>query len=277
MIRKRMGDEFWLITQPDHARLAGALARAWGNRHFAAPNDNGILFNAVDTHDDGWAGHDDAPTLDTSGLPSDVFSMPRGIEHAAWLASAHHARATGDRVGLLVALHGLSLSAVSAAAGQTDRVDDEHRRRQFDLNKIQHALIEQIEALRGVLGYATDRPLRLGLADGWTNAAEEQLKFDFRLLQAVDALSLQLCCDHVPPGVVAQPHARPGAAQVTLRMTPGDDPALRVGPWPFGETVLHVSVPYRAVPVLACDDVDHFRAAYADAEVRTAHAELSAG
>ena len=115
MIRKRVGDEFWLITQPDHARLAGAIARAIGNRSYAKPT-RAAAYDAVDRHDDGWAAHDAQPTLDDRGQPTDVFDTLRAIEHAAWLASADLAAAADPYVGLLVALHSLSLSALAAGA-----------------------------------------------------------------------------------------------------------------------------------------------------------------
>ena len=275
MIRKRVGDEFWLITQPDHARLAGAIARAVGNRSFARAGRPAV-YDAVDRHDDGWAAHDHAPTLDDSGQPTDVFDTLRAIEHAAWLGSAERAVAADAYVGLLVALHSLALSALAAGAVAQGPVDDEHRRRQFDLNKIQHSLIEIVEDLRGRLGLAVDRPLRLGLAEGWSTAAEEQLKFDFRLLQAADVISLRLCCDHLPGGLVPQLCPRPGAAAVTLQTRVAHDGAMHVQPWPFAETVVRLDVPYRAVSALTHGDGSGFRGAFANAPVRVAHVELRA-
>jgi hypothetical protein len=136
MIRKRVGDQFWLITQQDHARVAGVLARAVGNRQFAPPANPDVVYAAVDAHDDGWPLHDDAPTLNEAGLPADVFELPRSTEHPVWLESALRATRIDPYAGLLVSLHGLSLSAMAASMAQSDRPDDEHRRRQFDLNKI---------------------------------------------------------------------------------------------------------------------------------------------
>ena len=268
-----MGDEFWLITQPDHARLAGAIARAVGNRSFVK-STRAAVYDAVDRHDDGWAAHDHAPTLDDSGQPTDVFDTLRAIEHAAWLGSAELAAAADPYLGLLVALHSLALSALAAGAVAQGPLDDEHRRRQFDLNKIQHALIEIVEHLRGRLGLAVDRPLRLGMADGWSTPAEDQLKFDFRLLQASDALSLRLCCDHPPAGLVPQLCPRPAAAAIALQTRVAHDGAMLVQPWPFAEPAIRLDVPYRAVSALTHGDVSRFREAFAGAPVRVAHVEL---
>jgi hypothetical protein len=268
MIRKRVGETFWLITQRDHALLAGQIARAWGNRQFAKPVGGDVVYTAVDDHDDGWPDHDDHPTLDEAGRPTDVFEAARALSHPIWLNSARRATERGLYTGLLVSLHQLSLSAHAASVASNDKIDDETRRRQFDLNKIQHALIEHAENLRAKLGLVTDRPLRLGLADGWTNTAEENLKFDFRLLQAVDALSLHVCCDHVPPGIVPAPHARPGTGQIQLQVVHLGDGTLGIGPWPFDEPELILRVPYRTVPAMAYDSLDRFRADYAAAPVK---------
>ena len=35
MLRMESETGWWLITHPDHARLAGEFAAAWGNAHFA--------------------------------------------------------------------------------------------------------------------------------------------------------------------------------------------------------------------------------------------------
>ncbi|MGC4034243.1 MAG: DUF3891 family protein [Tepidisphaeraceae bacterium] len=172
MIRKRVGDAFWLITQQDHAKLAGVMARQVGNRQFARPANADAVFAAIDAHDSGWPIHDDEPTLDASGCPTDVFDTPRAVSHAAWLESARRATAIDPYAGLLVSLHQLSLTARAAGAASGERVDDEHRRRQFDLNKIQHALIEHAEALRA--SSAWRQTARCGL--GWRTGGARQKK-----------------------------------------------------------------------------------------------------
>lgn len=268
MIRKRVGEAFWLITQRDHALLAGQIARAWGNRQFARPVGGDVVYAAVDIHDDGWPDHDDSPTLDTAGRPMDVFESPRSLSHPIWLHSALRATEKGLYSGLLVSLHQLSLSAHAASAVTNDKIDDEARRRQFDLNKIQHALIEHAENLRSKLGLSTDRPLRLGLADGWTNPAEDNLKFDFRLLQAADAISLHACCDHVPVGLVPAPHPRPGTGQIQMNVAHAGDGSILLRPWPFEEKQLTLQIPYRSVPAMAYEDVERFRADYAAAPLQ---------
>lgn len=110
MIVRPAGDALLLITQPDHARLAGTIMR-----HCVAlvshPRRESILL-AVAEHDNGWMEEDAAPRIDlTSGFPADFMSAatavrqgvwPRGVarlRHDPWAAAlvAHHAITVFER------------------------------------------------------------------------------------------------------------------------------------------------------------------------------------
>ena len=69
-------------------------------------------------------------------------------------------------------------------------------RARFENNKFQHRQIEIQEEVRGKLGMRTDIPLTLGLAGSGFDLREDQLHFDFRWLQALDQISLGICCTH---------------------------------------------------------------------------------
>src|SRR5215207_5051766 len=87
MIRRKHGSDFLLITQHDHALVAGQLAEVFGNDHFAAPLPREQTLAGVNLHDCGWPLHDDQPTLNPDGLPLDVFETPRDIGFRVWTAS----------------------------------------------------------------------------------------------------------------------------------------------------------------------------------------------
>src|SRR5579871_4444328 len=70
MIRLASETGWWLITHPDHARLAGAFAAAWGNDTFLRPEPRRQVLEGIATHDDGWALRDAAPQITRAGLPS---------------------------------------------------------------------------------------------------------------------------------------------------------------------------------------------------------------
>ncbi|MGH7215374.1 MAG: DUF3891 family protein, partial [Tepidisphaeraceae bacterium] len=102
MIRRRVGDEFFLITQHDHALLAGALAGHFGNDVFGAPEPRAGVVRATALHDCGWPLHDDRPTIHPKTRePLDVFEVSRPIALRVWSASADRAEAADAYAGLL--------------------------------------------------------------------------------------------------------------------------------------------------------------------------------
>src|SRR3954451_11877586 len=165
MIRRRVGDEFWLIPQHDHAILSGELAKHFGNAKFAKPQAASSVLG-VSVHDCGWPTHDEQPTLNKDRLPIDVFETSPEIGLSVWTESSRRAAAQDTYAGLLVSLHSLSLSALATSqVFDNEKFDVNDSRVRFEVNKFQHAQIELQEKLRHQLGLRTDIPLRLGLSE----------------------------------------------------------------------------------------------------------------
>src|ERR1039458_6421763 len=107
---------WWLITHPDHARLAGELAAAWGNAEFRTPAPRGRVLRGISCHDDGWAARDAHPSITREGKPS-AFSTELVGKYSAFeeidleqdLAVRERAvRIIADEdpyAGLLISLH----------------------------------------------------------------------------------------------------------------------------------------------------------------------------
>ena len=66
MLVTRRGGRLALVTQPDHAAIAGTLARHWGNQEFATPLASEALICAAEHHDDGWLELDGRPMFNHS-------------------------------------------------------------------------------------------------------------------------------------------------------------------------------------------------------------------
>lgn len=277
MIRRQTSEGYWLFAQHDHAVLAGQIARHIGNSHFARPDPFESTMLGIANHDAGWPLHDQHPTLSPARIPLDVFESPRQITHKVWLESANRAISIDPYGGLLVCLHGLALSAISVSANQPSKFDPQQLRQQFDLNKFQHQMIERLEHLRGRLGLRVDRPLRLGLSDGWTDDAEDKLKFNFRMLQAMDLISLSICCTTPPTFIPGHVHPTPGAQTVKLQITRPTPNELKVSPWPFGVAKFEASVPYRIVPLRTYQSDAELQVVYATAESKTLDVTVVAG
>ena len=70
MLRMESKTGWWLITHPDHARLAGDFAAAWGNAQFRKPEPRARVLKGIACHDDGWAARDAHPSITRQGKPS---------------------------------------------------------------------------------------------------------------------------------------------------------------------------------------------------------------
>jgi hypothetical protein len=267
MIRRDAGGDFLLITQPDHAALAGELAAHFGNARFFRPSPRESLLTAVSLHDSGWTLHDNEPTLNVGGLPLDVFETPRQIALRVWAASAERAAAADPYAGLLVSLHSLSLSiyATSASVNKTEKFDVQKMHEQFAVNKFQHREIERQEQIRIALGFNMNVPLKHGLAEPHASPEDDRIRFDFRLLQAMDLVSLCLCCSKLPQGESNDVLKGPGTDPIKLRLRRRPDGVLHVDPWPFDVQRLELSTLAKRVPGRKYHSVEEFRSVYTQA------------
>jgi hypothetical protein len=258
MIRRHLGELFYLFAQDDHARLSGELARRYGNKWFARPDPLEEVVRAVGLHDCGWSIHDQRPTLNKDGLPVDVFETPLAIALEVWREGVERVKNEAPYTQLMVSLHVLGLSGFAASHAH-DRLE------QFELNKFQHRQIEIQESLRKRLGMALDVPLRLGLAVTHESPQEENLRRNHLILQTMDRISLGLCSTEMPFARIEGIMPRPGGPLVTLSFERTDLWALKVAPWPFEVEKIEVEVPYRAVAA-GKYDVEEFRTAYSAAQ-----------
>ncbi|GIW76921.1 MAG: hypothetical protein KatS3mg104_1984 [Phycisphaerae bacterium] len=265
MIRRQTLQGYELITQDDHAILAEDLARQVDAEFMHSPDPAEATFLGIRHHDAGWRLFDDLPVLSPAKIPLDVFEAPRHITHRAWLKSADKAVSVHPYAGLLVCLHGLSLSAMNVSSNSPVRFDPQQLRQQFELNKFQHQMIEKLESLRGQIGLRIDRPLRLGLADGWTDPEEEKLKHNFRFLQAMDVLSLWVCCTHLPSALSASLSRAPGQPLFRMNVHRLSAEELRLDPWIFRYDRVEARVPCRVIPSKTYSTEQELRQAYAQA------------
>jgi hypothetical protein len=272
MIRRRHGAHWLLITQDDHARLSGQLARRIGNAHFASLDSRAIL--GITLHDAGWPIHDDCPTLDSPGLPVDIFETPRQIGLAVWAESTRRAAEVDPYAGLLVSLHSLALSAMPLPT--PTQFDSSQMKERFETNKFQHKQIEEQERLRRQIGMRTDIPLTLGLADLGVDAIEDQILFDFRWLQAMDQLSLAICCGTSPLPGAAVVHPHPGREPIHLALPRAGRTDVSIAPWPFDESELSCTIAGRLLPNHPWESESEFHKAYAAAPIEQIKATLKA-
>jgi hypothetical protein len=263
MLRLQTESGWWLITHPDHARLAGAFARHWGNDLFATPSPRASVLHGIDVHDDGWAARDAQPAVTREGRPAAFSSELVGkysafeeIDLADYLAVRERAVEDVEQrdayAALLVSMHTYNLLTERAdrstiAVEQLPLLDaflERQRQRQ--------------EKLRGVVR-----------AKGFEarDVSDEGIGDNFRLLQATDNLSLLSCVAFMQPATLLHPlRLRDGGVQ-EVAVEAVAPRHFRLTPYPFDEGSLRFEFPARYVEGRSFASAEELRERFAKAPV----------
>jgi hypothetical protein len=227
MIIRRAAQGLLAIAQPDHARLAGVFAESW--RDGAGRS----LVAASHHHDDGWIDWEKAPTVDDRGRPHDFLTIPMHDRVAVYRRGIDLLATTDRAAGLLTSLH------------------------------FGRLLAEGLDALEGDARHTAEGFLAeqsTWEAQTWREVGEpEGVEADYRVLRAVDYLSLLLCM---------RPLGELDAASVmgmTLRV---EGQRVTLDPYPFDAGELTVTVAARVLAATTFDDDEAYRSALAGAPVR---------
>jgi hypothetical protein len=242
MLRLETETGWWLVTHPDHARLAGAFAERWGNDLFLTPEPRENVLRGITRHDDGWAARDAVPQITRQGKPSAFstelvgkYSGFEEIDLPDYLAVRERAvRLIAEEdpyAAILISMHTYSLL-------------HDHADRSTILPE-QLPLLD--EFLEGQL--ALQNSLRKEIASNpklrAEHKTEDAILDHFRLLQANDYLSLLTCVDYKNP--VSLLHALPtrkgkGASVQARSIGPRH---FVLDPYPFSEPSLTLQFPAR--------------------------------
>jgi len=164
--QKTRAPEYWLITQPDHAALSGAIAAALGPP--LLPRLSSEVVQGIAHHDDGWAPFDAQIAL-TDGRPLSFLDFPPKDFLRAWRSSIESAEKIAPIAGAIVSEHFCRLG---------------RKRLEWDIDNAKDR-----ELLRDFLGNEQARQQRL-----LSGHSQEEFKFLTDVLQFCDVLSLYLCC-----------------------------------------------------------------------------------
>ena len=83
MIVRAAGGVLHLITQPDHAALAGRIMGRWQALYDA--DRRAAILHAVEEHDNGWREADAVPTVDpATGRIHDFIGAPTAVRQGVW-------------------------------------------------------------------------------------------------------------------------------------------------------------------------------------------------
>jgi uncharacterized protein DUF3891 len=149
-----------LITQADHAHLAGAIMQQ--SVALAAHPRRASILLAITEHDNGWEEPDAAPLIDpVTGFPLDFIAAPIGVRQGVWPRGvarlAHNSWAAA-----LVAQHALEIFA------------------RYRSDMAWTPFFVRMEAMRGTMLHAS-------------GASLSELVDDYRFLGLGDVISLTFC------------------------------------------------------------------------------------
>ena len=109
MIVHPSGSQLLLVTQPDHAALAGTLICAWQSDGLPTSARREAIVLATRAHDDGWEEEDRLPIVDrASGRLLDFINAPADVRQRVWPRSVMRLSETPYSAAL-VAQHAMSV------------------------------------------------------------------------------------------------------------------------------------------------------------------------
>src|SRR5579862_4247936 len=244
MLRLETETGWWLVTHPDHARLAGAFAEHWGNERFRPPQPRVNVLKGIARHDDGWMARDAAPQITRQGKPSAFsvelvgkYSAFEEIDLSDYLAVRDRAvrlmAAEDPYAAILVSMHTYNLLSERAdrstiAQDQLPLLDD---------------FLTQQEALQRKLREQIELDTRFTAEQTGDTAIRDH----FRLLQATDNLSLLTCVDYRKPATLLHPLPLIDGGYRPVSVESVGERSFRLDPYPFAEPSLTFAVPARHV------------------------------
>jgi len=243
MLRLETDTGWWLVTHPDHARLAGAFAERWGNDRFLPPEPRANVLKGIARHDDGWTARDAAPQITRQGKPSAFsvelvgkYSAFEEIDLADYLAVRDRAvrliAAEDAYAAVLISMHTYSLltdhADRSTIAPDQLPLLDEFLRQQKEL---QASLVREIAANPSFK----------------EQASESAILDHFRLLQATDNLSLLTCVDFRAPAHLLHPLPLRDGGHSRVQVRTVAPRHFAIDPYPFVEPSLTFQFPARHV------------------------------
>ena len=264
MIRNETDSSWILVTHPDHARLAGKFADAWGNEDFERPEPFTSVRHAVYHHDDGWLARDASPSLTKLGKP-EAFTRALVGTYSAFeeidLPSYLHVRKEATAVvaaqdiyaGILTSMHTYNLLTEQADAST---IRPEHRPAYTAF------LAEQLAWQQEAAG-------RVG-------ASAEALRRGFEFLQCCDNLSLIACSGYDQPRDLRHTHPDKHGRRHAINCRPAGPGAYALSPWPLSVSEVKLPLRHREIPKTAALDAGAFAKAFADAPVIVSDIVLTA-
>jgi hypothetical protein len=223
----------------EHARIAGELARAWGNELFGSLDSFPSLLFGVEHHDDGWCDWDVGPKLNpATGIPRSFMEMRMRDSTAIWTKSISIC-SSEPTAEIAVSRHFTYLAEQVRNSGRADA---------DDLDAIARFLRDQDNE-------SGDLALKLRRREDET--VIETCELGFRAVRFFDAVSLWLCC--AEPVEPEQMIALNGESVTLIPKGPRE---IAIEPYPLGVEAPRLQTFARRVAARRYENDDDFLATY---------------
>jgi hypothetical protein len=282
MLVSRRNGRLFLVTHPEHARLAGELGRWWGNDAFEPPAYSDALVTAAAHHDDGWLELDSIPAYSAEHeRPAHFLELPLEQTVGPYGHGVDRVYEQDGHAGALVSMHwaGLYSTRWGLDGGRP----------------VSHPLAVEVVAEQ-------ERRWAAALSEAWGRRGrrsefEHQTWYAYELLQALDVISLGLCLIDLdrpsgdgepipllgtlgrveqPPGprAVSRVPEAPGRGYRELTMRVMSPAVVTFDPYPFAEPVRDVALSVRSLEDRRYASAEEAARAYHDAPRRTVSLRL---
>jgi hypothetical protein len=247
IVRHESDGSLVMITQNDHAVIAGFCAAHWGNDRFERPDPFLSTMRATLLHDLVWLREESSPSFDAStGRTPNFLAVPfdtqndeyrstidwinRADTYAGWLVSRH-------RTGIWKSRYGLLKQPNYPIRNLSADIED---------------LVARAQAEQDATAAALDR---------------QKLTTNYILLQVWDMLSLYLCSNEHLKEVTIEPvpTSYTGERSVCMTLAPVAPTRIKVDPFPFDRPSLEVAMVYRRLAQQVFEDESAFQRAYFEA------------
>jgi Protein of unknown function (DUF3891) len=244
MLRLETETGWWLVSHPDHAQLAGAFAKRWGNDLFPRPEPRVNVMRGIARHDDGWAARDASPQITRQGKPS-AFSVElvgkysgfEEIDLPDYLAvrdsAVREIAAEDPYAALLISMHTYSL--LHDHADRSTILPEQ-------LPLLDRFLEQQKDFQKSLL-----RQIAVDAQFTQEQRSEKSILDHFRLLQAMDYLSLLTCVDFRRPAKLLHELPTRDGKRSPVEARSAGSRHFVLDPYPFDETLLTFRFPARHV------------------------------
>ncbi len=254
-----------LITQPDHAALAGWFAQHWGNDQFAIPAPREALLCAAYHHDDGWLELDPQPVYNPDARrPAHFAELPLSDSVGPYGRGVESVYERDLHAGVLVSMHFSGFYTSRWGVGDGSPADHPIAR---EVVATQEA--RWMPALREAWGYR-----------GRRSEFDAATWHAYEVLQAVDLLSLAhglidlsqptgsgepldmssslaTIDQPVAPRIVSGVPMAAGGPYAAVKIAVTEPLRVGLDPSPLSEPELEVAIPYRELedrPYASADD-----------------------